>query len=665
MSGVPGGTAARKVSGGDSAVAATREATLGSSDDVGTSFAPSRSTAPAKTTPRQNTRSGIEQKRHAMNSGCTVLYLVSRAVLLTLFGIVGAAAGVHAQTEVPTESQASEPRWTLILDGETASWPEDVPSSLDSIRGVSRQLLERYRRDGYYYARVDSATIDTAAVRTTVRLHVHRGPRVVVGGVRFTGETTVPLSTLRSLLETEEGSPLDPRQLEADIQALLAHYEEIGRPLAQIRVEETVLKTTPTPRLRLTLSIDEGPELWLKRIEVPADARTSPGLVARLSGLNMGEPLIDYDPEAIQSTLQESPFFRSVDPPALRVTSDGGAILRVPVEESAPGAFDLVLGYLPPSGTGGGGQLVGSGHLLLEHLFGGGRRVDLTLDRRPGQTSIFDLSVSDPYIFGLPFRMTSGFRGEQRDSTYGERTYTLNAGYHFNRSFEVSGRLSREVVKPGQSGTQIRGGRQRIPRSQTLFYGVGGRYESVDRRTNPRRGFWVDVHVDQGQKERSLQRVTAEGDTIRDEASLRQERFRGTVRAFVPLFDRHVVVMGGDGAVIRSRSYDRSDLFRFGGAESLRGYDEDRFLGNVTLRGLVEYRVQLDRRSYLYAFGDLGYVERPPLGRTSATQEWHPGYGVGIQVQTAIGLIRTTYALNPEVSTPADGRLHFGLSVGL
>jgi outer membrane protein assembly factor BamA len=123
--------------------------------------------------------------------------------------------------------------------------------------------------------------------------------------------------------------------------------------------------------------------------------------------------------------------------------------------------------------------------------------------------------------------------------------------------------------------------------------------------------------------------------------------------------------MGGDGAVLRSRSYDRSDLFRFGGAASLRGYDEDRFLGNVTVRGLLEYRYQLDRRSYAYLFGDLGYVERPALDSGPACGAWHPGYGLGLQVQTAIGRIRTTYALNPDVTTPADGRIHFGLSVGL
>ena len=598
-----------------------------------------------------------------MESGCAVLYLARRAVLLAALGLFAGPAA--AQTEATEAPPAPTPRWDVVLDGEAVPWPASVTTaSLDSVEAVGRRLLAHYRRAGHYYARLDSATVDTAAARPRVHFYLRRGPQVTVGDLRVTGASAVPPAELRRLLDTDVGAPLDPRRLEAGLQALLDRYEEAGHPLARIRVEETRIDTA-TARLALTIAVDEGPRLWLRRVEVPSDARTSPGLVARLAGLDVGAPLTGYDPERIRSALRDHPFFRSVGAPELSVGADGGAVLRVPVEETAPGAFDLVLGYLPPSGPADGGQLVGSGHLLLEHLFGGGRRVDLSLDRRPGQASIVDLAVSDPYFVGWPVRVTGAFRGEQRDSTYGERRYALRVGYHVSRAFEVAGRLSREVVTPGQAGARLRDGRQRIPRGRTLFYGVGVRYTSVDRRENPRRGLRIDVRVDQGRKARALRRVTTSGDTTRSTETLRQERLRGTVRAFLPFFDRQVMAVGGDAAVLRSRSYDRSDLFRFGGATSLRGYDEDQFVGNVTLRGLLEYRVQLDRRSYVYAFGDLGYVERPGLRGAPATRSWRPGYGLGLQVDTAIGLVRTTYALNPEVATPADGRLHFGLSVGL
>ncbi len=608
----------------------------------------------------------MEGKRRVLYSA--VLYPAARAVLLAVVGLFKISLGpaVYAQSDHSTARSPQTLNWVLVLDGEHVDWPASVSTaSLDSVRAVGRRLVEELRRDGYYYAQLDSTVVDTTGSSSTVRLHGRRGPQVDVGRLHIQGAASVSASEVRRLMDTQEGAPFDPKRFEADVQALLDRYENAGHPLAQIRVTETKIDTASPPRLQLTLQIDEGPSLWFKRMDVSDDARTSPGLLARLAGLKRGAPLTNYDPDAIRKSLRESPFLESVGVPTLRVTPDGGAIIQVPIEEAPPGAFDLALGYLPPSPPRGEGQLVGSGRLLLEHLFGGGRRLDLTLDRRPGQASIFDLSISDPYIFGLPFRLTGQFEGEQRDSTYGKRSYGLDAGYQFGAAFELTGSFSREVVTPGQAGARLRDGRQRVPRSRTFFYGLGIRYESIDRPVNPRRGVRVNVQVEQGRKRRAFQRVTAEGDTTRQRESSRQDRFRSTVRAFVPLFDRQVLVVGGDGSVLRSRDYDRSDLFRFGGAQSLRGYDEDRFLGNVILRGLVEYRVQLDRRSYAYAFGDLGYVARPELGPAPATREWRPGYGLGAQIQTDIGLITTTYALNPEVATPADGRLHLGLSLGL
>jgi len=603
--------------------------------------------------------------RFAMIEENGPLYITMWAMLLAASGLLGIGTA-YAQSREAASPVGSTPDWHLILDGERADWPGEPPTApLDSVRHVGQVLLDRLQEDGYYYAQVDSVVLDTTSTTPAVRLYAERGPRVVVGHLRIEGAEAVASTELRRLMDTEEGEPLDPQRLEADVAALLDRYEADGRPLAQIRMTETRLDTASPPRLRLTLRVDEGPSLWLRRIEVPDEARTSPGLLARLANLRIGDPLTNYDPTTIRESLLESPFFESVGRPELTVTEDGGATLRLPVDESPPGSFDLVVGYLPPGPSRSGGQLVGNGQLSLKHLFGGGRRFDLKLDRRPGQTSIFDLSMSDPYIFGLPFRVTGTFRGEQRDSTYGERQVGLDAGYELGGDLELSGSLSREVTEPGRAGARLRSGRQRIPRSHTLFYGLGLRYESVERRSNPRRGLRVSAEVEQGQKERTVRRVTPEQDTVRNRQSLQQERLRGLVRGYLPLADRQVVMVGGDGSMLRSREYDRSDLFRFGGAESLRGYDEDRFLGTVTARGLVEYRLLVDRQSYVYTFLDVGYVARPGLGGTSPTEDWHPGYGLGLQLQTAIGRITTTYALNPEVSTPVDGRIHFGVSVDL
>ena len=596
-----------------------------------------------------------------------VVYPTVGAVLLVLVGLFcsGGLRRAAAQTAAPApETEAAQ--WHLVLDGTRAAWPDTVATApIDSLQAVGRRVLRHLRRDGYYHATLDSASVDTSSAGPDVRFYARRGPQVRVGTLRLRGDSAVPATELRALMETEEGAPLRPDRLEADIHRLLDRYEEAGHPLAQIRVAETMAPAAERAALRVTLQIDEGPALWLRRVEAPDDARATPELLAYLAGLEENKSLRGYDPDAIQRRLQAHDLFETVGPPQLRVADDGGAVLQIPIEEAPPGAFDAVLGYLPASQTRDSGQLVGSGHLVLQHLFGGGRRAEFALDRRPGRTSIVDVSVADPYLFGRPVRLAGRFRGEQRDSTYGERVYELEGGYRLGNGLELTATLSREAVRPGPAGTPVRGARQHIPRATTLFYGVGVRYRQLDRSRNPRRGVSLNVQLSQGRKERRLRRVAASGDTTRVSDSFRQERLRGRVRTYLPLFDRQVFVAGGDGSVLLSRDYDRSDLFRLGGATSLRGYDEDRFAGNVVARGLVEYRLQLDRASYAHAFFDLGYVARPGLGATTATQGWHPGYGLGMRLQTALGRISASYALNPQVQSPANGRVHLGLSVGL
>jgi outer membrane protein insertion porin family len=41
-----------------------------------------------------------------------------------------------------------------------------------------------------------------------------------------------------------------------------------------------------------------------------------------------------------------------------------------------------------------------------------------------------------------------------------------------------------------------------------------------------------------------------------------------------------------------------------------------------------------------------------------------PGYGIGLHYATGIGMVRMSYALNPEEGLSA-GKVHFGLSFGL
>jgi len=54
----------------------------------------------------------------------------------------------------------------------------------------------------------------------------------------------------------------------------------------------------------------------------------------------------------------------------------------------------------------------------------------------------------------------------------------------------------------------------------------------------------------------------------------------------------------------------------------------------------------------------------PRIGDLPSSKNWYPGFGLGMQFQTAVGLINATYALNDKDGV-SNGRIHLGVSFGL
>ncbi len=557
-----------------------------------------------------------------------------------------------------------------MLDETRKPEPLDFRLPVDSLETAVQQALAELKTAGHYLAQVDSVRIDSAGISQAVTLYVTQGPQVRIGKLTLRGDTTLDAASFLSRMQTREGQILDPLRLEADLEALVTQYEEAGYPLAQVRIESITFMSGDPPRLNVAIRVDPGNTLRLKRIELAGAVRSKPAYVGRIAELTPGRTLTRYNPEEIQRLLLESGVFKEVQPPELLIDADSGAVLRLTVEEEPPGVFDLALGYLPATAQGEQGKLIGSGHLVLRNLFGSGRVASLKLNRLPGQISTLDARASDPYLFGLPVGIEGSFHGLQQDSTYGKQRYALEAGYRFFGGLQVFASVTQETTRPGQAGARIPPGAlvQRIPRADASFAGLGVRYQRVDRILNPRRGFSLETNFERGRKERQWNRVfPAERDTVSERTALRQERLQARGRLYLPTFSRQVFVVGGDVAALSSNEYDESDLFRFGGATSLRGYDEERFLGRLVARSLAEYRYQIDRSSYAFLFLDVGYVETPTIPDMAAqdgSRRFYPGYGFGIQFSTNLGLINASYAVSPEAG-PTSGRVHVGLSFGL
>jgi outer membrane protein insertion porin family len=94
----------------------------------------------------------------------------------------------------------------------------------------------------------------------------------------------------------------------------------------------------------------------------------------------------------------------------------------------------------------------------------------------------------------------------------------------------------------------------------------------------------------------------------------------------------------------------------------LRGYRENQFLGNRIIWSNLEYRFLLSQSSYLFAFFDSGYylINGNELNNVARKSDYLNGYGLGISLDTALGIMRVSYAF-AEGTSISDGLIHFGL----
>ncbi len=547
----------------------------------------------------------------------------------------------------------------LVVDGEEVNWEPARSFPADSVEVVAARFLDHVRRQGFLYARADSLQHAQSAAA-----YISRGPRVLVGEVRLEGSDPGALSDAGVFLGIDQGDPFVTSEVERALLALLQQYVRAGYLFAEVKVASVDPIAGELERVRLVVGVDVGQQVILDRIELDGAARTRPRFVGRLTGLRPGRILTDFDPDEVRRVLLATDYFEDVGIPELLRESDDRVRLVIPLRDAAPGAFDLVMGYTPETGSVQRGGLVGNGHLQLRNLFGGGRDFSLRLNRLPGRVSTVDVAVADPGVLSLPVGIELSFNGVQQDSTYDQQRYGANLTYALGRNLTVVAGATREITKPGLAGLALRVGAQRIPRSTASFVGAGVRFESLDWPVNPRRGVEVETMFERGNKNRTSRIVDAAQDTLTERTRSRQERLRVRARYYVPLLRRQVVVAGVDARMLISENYDESDLVRFGGANSLRGYNEEQFLGRLAGRAILEVRHRLDRYAYAFVFTDIGYLEVPDTPDLEARKEILPGFGFGIQFRTPVGLINASYAFN-DSDSPIDGRVHVGLSFSL
>jgi outer membrane protein insertion porin family len=453
-------------------------------------------------------------------------------------------------------------------------------------------------------------------------------------------------------MRLHEGDLFIPSVLEQDIQSILQLYESKGYPLAHAVIQNvSFTDSIAEMSVKVKLVIHEGKEIHVSELRIEGNKTTKDYVITREARLYTNELFRNDLPERIKRRLDHLQLFSSVSLPELYLTGTERAGLSVQVVEGNQNSFDGILGYVPSSGSTGNGSITGLVNISLRNLFGTGRKISARWYQENNNSQETELHYFEPWVASYPVNAQLGFFQRKQDSTFVRMQYDVSAELMLTDEFSVGASFSQCGVFPTEGY-----GHSVMVESKTTSFGASIRYDSRDNPTTPTNGILYSTEYQTGSKQTSISELFPAG------GKSTTQRLVFDLSTYVSTFFRQVLAAELHLRDFSGSSMDMSDLFRLGGASTLRGYQEGQFLGSRIVWTNLEYRFLVAPRSFFYGFIDFGYIVQPVIAAitSAASEQSKIGYGIGVRMDSALGLIGVSFALG-EGDTFGTSKIHIRL----
>jgi outer membrane protein insertion porin family len=522
------------------------------------------------------------------------------------------------------------------------------------LRADVGHILEYYKSQAYLHTCVDSVKMnwDTLKQDVDVRIFLNEGKPSIVRQIELDSCRNISASELFTVMRLHEGDLFIPSILEQDIQSILQLYESKGYPLTKAVIQDVFfIDSLGEMSVKVNVYIHEGKEIHVAELHIEGNNTTKDYVITREARLYKNELFRIDLPERIKRRLDHLQLFSSVLLPELYLTGPEQGGLSVRVVEGNQNSFDGILGYVPSSGSTGSGSITGLVNISLRNLFGSGRKLSARWYQENRNSQETEFQYFEPWVASYPVNAQVGFIQRKQDSTFVRMQYDASAEFMVTDEFSVGASFSHCGVFPTEGfGNTV------MTESKTTSFGASVRYDSRDNPTTPSSGILYSTEYQTGSKQTGSSGVFPTG------GKSTTQRLVFDLSCYLSTFVRQVLAAELHLRDFSSSTMDMSDLFRLGGASTLRGYQEGQFLGSRILWTNLEYRFLVAPRSFFYGFIDFGYIVQPVIAAvTNAASEQNKiGYGIGVRMDSALGLIGVSFALG-EGDTFSTAKIHIRL----
>ncbi len=525
--------------------------------------------------------------------------------------------------------------------------------SAESLDVQLQSLQDSLIAHDFLFAKVDSVVLQTRRRdRTDLAIYLHEGELARISSVEWLGDSTlIPEAEFERVLTTA-GAMFRWSNLVYDINRLLDYFENFGYPFARIDIHQ-IAADSVDQAVALKLVVHSGPRTALEFVSFPGVRQTRESYLLRESRLKTGGLYDQRQIVAARRRLGRLEFVKSVGTEEIAADESGRTGVRVPLQEMRSTRLDIVAGYLPETDTRPA-LLTGLVNVELLNLFGVGRKARVHWERPDRRIQAVEVSYREPWILGQPLALRADFGQRIEDTLYVTRKLGIRAELDLFASVNVWGLVQQEEILTDSVSSLLLD----LPDSRTTYLESGFAVDSRGHPTNPRSGAYFSTHAGTGWRKRS-QAVNQE-----PAGSFRHRRGGIDAEVAQELFPFWIADLSLHARALETTEPQvlLPDLYRLGGARTLRGYREEQFLGSRVGWASAELRYWLGPASRVFVFGDAGSAYRKQRVNETLKEStiFRMGAGVGLRLDTDIGIWGFDYGVG-EDDRLLSGKLHVSL----
>ena len=533
-----------------------------------------------------------------------------------------------------------------------------------------RELLRRfYLSQGYADFRVISAVAELTPDREDffVTFTIEEGPRYKFGKIDLTTQLKdLDISALQALLTHDSDDWYNANEVEETVNKLTDAVGSQGYGFVDVRPR--VERNRDNQTIDITYEINEGPRVFVERIDIVGNTRTQDRVIRREFRLVEGDAFNTAKLNRSRQRIRDLGYFKKSEIRRVEGSAPDKAVLQVEVEEQSTGSLNIGGGFSSSQG------LISIIQVTERNLLGKGQRATAKL-LLGTTTQEAQVGFTEPYF--LDRNMSAGIdvsqitREKVSSIRFEEKItgITLRTGFNYNErlSHGFNYKIAEDEISNVNPTSSVYLQRQEGA-STTSAIGHTIAYDTRDSKLEPSEGYYIRF-----------------GNTFAGIGG--SERFVKTDASaivYFPIFDNWVLstaARAGHIANLNSEPLNLSDRFFIGG-DSFRGFERggvgsrdsatgDSLGSNLYYVGSVELAIPINVGREFgmkgFFFTDVGAstgVEDDPTGpRIDDSSAPRVVVGVGLGLKTPFGPVRVDLGF-PVVKETFDQTEVFSFNFG-